>query len=370
MAKPNSNNPVDEVFQAPKILREPQSRQVPLSGKVTLQITATGKPLPDYQWYHNGKKIAGAMQNRLTIQHLRRDQGGAYHCEVKNHAGSVMSRAAMISFLAERLPELIVEPAEAKIPEGRPFSFRIVSPDANKLKEFRLQWVFNGKKIRGAMGTKLEFLQVKKKYSGEYKVRIILDDQIITSNCVKLTAVPNEAREEVKSALDEMTREVLVKKPEPLFFDPNEIEEEENVEKLDMISAEPSAKVPRPSALDGKQPPLPILVAAPPDADGALEYPLTENSQISLSILPDLPNIELSEEEVKQVDEPILDPGLDTNLISSEQPPLPSLANKKSTAKKSSVLDLSAERKRLFLEKFLWHWQEKFSSSESKKKSA
>ncbi len=364
MAKPKPQAASDEVFQAPKILREPQSRQVPLSGKITLQITATGKPLPDYQWYHNGKKIAGAMLNRLTIQHLRRDQGGAYHCEVKNHAGSVMSRAAMVSFLAERLPELIVEPAEAKIPEGRPFAFRIVSPDANRLKEFRLQWVFNGKKIRGAMGTKLEFLQVKKKYSGEYKVRIVLDDQIITSNCVKLTAVPNEAREEVKSALDEMTREVLVKKPEPLFFDPNEIEEEENVEKLDVDSASPTETT-SPEGL----PPALSLVAAPPDADGSLEYPLTENSQISLSMLPALPNLELSEEEMREIGAELPDPIQDASANNS-QPPLPKLPSKTQLGRKSAVLDLSVERKRLFLEKLLWHWQERFSSSEAKKKSA
>jgi hypothetical protein len=306
-----------EAFSPPKILREPQSRQIPLSGKIAIRISATGNPLPSFQWFHNGKKIAGANSDMLVINHLRRDQGGAYTCEVKNIAGKALSRAAMISFLPEKLPELLVEPAEAKIPVGRPFEFKIVSPDPNTLKEFRLQWTFNGKKIRGAMGNKLEFLQVKKKYSGEYKVRIVLDDQILTSNCVKLIALADDSREEVKSALDELTREIVVKK-EPIFFDPNEFEQEES-ESVALV-------------------PMPEKVMQELEEGSLLDFPLTEDSQISLTALPPLPIIEHEENS-------------ETTSSDSNMP----------------VLNLSTERKRLFLEKFLWHWQGKFSKSQAKK---
>lgn len=396
MAKPKSDKQNhDEVFQPPKILREPQSRQVPLSGKIALRVTATGKPLPEFQWYHNGKKIAGATSDQLVIHHLRRDQGGAYTCEAKNFVGKVMSRAAMVSFLPEQLPDLIVEPAEAKIPEGRSFSFRIVSPDANKLKDYRLQWVFNGKKIRGAVGTKLEFLQVKKKYSGEYKVRIVLDDKIITSNCVKLTAVPNESREEVKSALDELTREVLVKKPEPLFFDPNEPDPEDpqdSVEQnslaqdsprrqanppipsapkrnLELVESVNAAKVPPPPSIhqmekareqkNQEKQSSPSALQPLPESHEPFEYPLTENSQISLSTLPPLPELDENDlEEIHAVEE-----------IESLENEVGSLQDSKSSkgAKVRKLppqkLDLSTERKRLFLEKFLWHWQERFTKT-------
>lgn len=399
MAKPKSQNQsADEVFQPPKILREPQSRQVPLSGKISLRVTATGKPLPDYQWYHNGKKIAGATSDQLVLQHLRRDQGGAYTCEAKNFVGKVMSRAAMVSFLPEQLPELIVEPAEAKIPEGRSFSFRIVSPDANKLKDYRLQWVFNGKKIRGAVGTKLEFLQVKKKYSGEYKVRIVLDDKILTSNCVKLTAVPNESREEVKSALDELTREVLVKKPEPLFFDPNEPDPEDEVvatpsEASEGKSAIPSmAKSATPSAQAAPNAPPPLsleqiekvreqkikeeivtpegFAPAPAHAQenevNPFDYPLTENSQISLSTLPPLP--ELDENDLAEIH--ALDVSSEMKVEAQHAEDTFAEQATKAPPSKPNIfqlrqqkLDLSTERKRLFLEKFLWHWQERSAKS-------
>jgi hypothetical protein len=319
VAKPNTiKDPSLEAFTPPKILREPQSRQIPLSGKVAIRISATGNPLPSFQWFHNGKKIAGATNDMLVLNHLRRDQGGAYTCEVKNIAGKAMSRSAMISFLPEKLPELIVEPAEAKIPVGRSFEFKIVSPDPHTLKEFRLQWTFNGKKIRGAMGTKLEFLQIKKKYEGEYKVRIVLDDQILTSNCVKLIAVADDSKEEVKSALEELTREIVVKK-EPIFFDPNEFEQEEEKPAVALV-------------------PMPENVAKELEVGSLLDLPLTDDSQISLTALPPLPAIE--REEVSPTE---------------------------STGLPSPVLDLSKERKRLFLEKFLWHWQGKFQKSAEKK---
>ncbi len=391
MAKPKSQNQnADEVFQPPKILREPQSRQVPLSGKISLRVTATGKPLPDYQWYHNGKKIAGATSDQLVLQHLRRDQGGAYTCEAKNFVGKVMSRAAMVSFLPEQLPELIVEPAEAKIPEGRSFSFRIVSPDANKLKDYRLQWVFNGKKIRGAVGTKLEFLQVKKKYSGEYKVRIVLDDKILTSNCVKLTAVPNESREEVKSALDELTREVLVKKPEPLFFDPNEPDPDDEVlstasepsaAKSATTSVQAAPKAPPPLSLEqiekvreqkvkeeGITPEgfAPAPAHAQENEENPFDYPLTENSQISLSTLPPLP--ELDESDLAEIhalevsSESDADAQQTSDALAEQATKAPSLKPNIFQLRQQK-LDLSTERKRLFLEKFLWHWQERSTKS-------
>ncbi len=237
--KPNSAQ-VDEVFQAPVITREPSSRQVSLGGKLALRINATGKPLPSFQWYLNGRKISGANSDRMIVNKTRRDNGGAYTCEVKNYAGSVMSRAAMVSFFVERIPEIVVEPSLASIPAGKPFKFRIATPDSDALKRFKLQWTFNGKRINGATGMELQFTQVKKKYEGEYKVVILVAGDIVASNCVRLLSLPAEAVAEVQPALtQEKTAFIAAPPKEAFFFDPTseEDEEEEN---------EPSAETPEP----------------------------------------------------------------------------------------------------------------------------
>lgn len=182
----------DEIFEAPTILREPTSRQVKLKGKLTLRIVATGRPLPSYQWYHNGRKISGANSDRLVVNKIRRDQGGAYHCEVKNYAGKAVSRQAMVSFLMQKIPDPVIEPVIAQVPAGKPFTFRMVVPAKEQAKGFRLQWVLNGKRITGAHGTELEFTQVKQKYQGEYKLLLICGAEVRSSNVVKLNVVAED----------------------------------------------------------------------------------------------------------------------------------------------------------------------------------
>jgi hypothetical protein len=215
----------DEIFEAPTILREPTSRQIFLGHKLVLRITATGKPLPSFQWYLNGKKIAGANSDRITVMKTRRDHAGSYTCEAKNHAGKVMSRAAMVTFLVERVPELIVEPGIASIPHGKPFEFRLTNVDANQAKRLQIQWMFNGKRIRSAQGTKLTFTEVKPKYEGEYKAVIVLGGEIYSSNCVRLVVVAaTGATVESPSKLIPMPTAPIAQPPpyEELFFNPEE----------------------------------------------------------------------------------------------------------------------------------------------------
>jgi hypothetical protein len=212
----------DEIFKAPEIAREPSSKQVKLGGKISLRIDATGKPLPSFQWYQNGIKIIGATNERLMINKSRRNHSGAYTCEVKNFVGKVMSRAAMVSFYAEKIPDIVIGPKNAAIESGKPFKFEIIEPSADKLKEFSFKWVFNGKRINGATNTCLEFTQVKKKYEGEYKVVLVAGSEIRTSNTVTLKILekdtpPPEVVETVEAAV---APEPAPEPMEDLFFDP------------------------------------------------------------------------------------------------------------------------------------------------------
>lgn len=217
----------DEIFKAPTILREPMSKQVRLGGKILIRVTATGLPLPSYQWYFNGIKIAGATSDRYMVNKCRRQHAGAYTCEVKNFVGKLMSRAAMISFFTEKtVPDVEVNPKAATVQAGKAFRFEITAPEAEALAKFKFMWVFNGKRINGATNKLLEFLEVKKKYEGEYKVIVIAGSEIRSSNIVKLKVVekdvpPPEEKEEEKACQAE-TPEEAPAPPEDFFFDPEE----------------------------------------------------------------------------------------------------------------------------------------------------
>jgi hypothetical protein len=180
----------ESIFKPPTIVRDPQSRQAKLGSRVVLRVEADGKPLPSYQWFHNGKKISGATSDRLSLVKVRRPAIGAYHCEVKNFVGKATSRAAMLSFFTARIPKLVIGPELSKLHEGKPFTLTVISPSAADLKDFKVFWMFNGMRIKGATGLTLNISGVKKKYEGEYKAMIATGSGIETSNVAKLVVKP------------------------------------------------------------------------------------------------------------------------------------------------------------------------------------
>lgn len=220
----------DEIFTAPVIHREPVSKQVYLGQKISLRVTATGKPLPSFQWYLNGKKVSGATSDRFMVNKSRRDQAGAYTCEAKNFVGSTMSRAAMITFLTMKVPELKIafSSTDTRINAGMPCKISVVSPTMDLLNKFEFRWVFNGRRIKDALQSELSFTAFKPKYSGEYKIMIIHGGEIYSSNVIKLSCI--SADQEIQKVeeihhdppLPSAVMDPVVKAEENFFFDPIE----------------------------------------------------------------------------------------------------------------------------------------------------
>ncbi len=185
-AKNRDEGGVDDIFEAPVFMREPSSRQVKLGSKVVLRVVATGRPLPSFQWFHNGKKISGAISDFLTLTKVRRLAAGGYHCEAKNFQGKAVSRVCMLSFFTQKIPQLVIGPQKSSVEEGKPFVLKVTSPDANALKGLDVYWTLNGMRIKGARGLELTFGAVKKKYEGEYKAMISVASVLETSNVAML----------------------------------------------------------------------------------------------------------------------------------------------------------------------------------------
>ncbi len=178
-------------FEAPAIHRDPVNRRVKLGAKVVLRVHATGRPLPTYQWFHNGKKIADAEGDQLEIEKVRRLSAGSYHCEVKNLAGKAVSKACMITVITQEIPAIVVEPRESAVEEGRPQTLRVVSPGTDALRGLQIYWTFNGTRIPGARGTELFIANATNENQGEYKAMVSIGSSIESSNV---------ARIEIKSA--------------------------------------------------------------------------------------------------------------------------------------------------------------------------
>lgn len=173
-------------FEAPRVLRDPASRKVKLGSKVVLRVQATGRPLPEYQWFHNGNKIEGAESDQFEIEKVRRLSGGSYHCEVKNFVGKAQTRACTIAVLTQEIPAIVIEPREAILEEGKPCTLRVVSPGPEVLRGLPIYWTLNGARIPGARGTELPIASASAENQGEYKAMISIGSALESSNVARL----------------------------------------------------------------------------------------------------------------------------------------------------------------------------------------
>lgn len=87
--------------QPPTLLHTPTDRIVALNGDaVRLDCMATGHPIPEIQWYFNGRLVAQSTDalriqanGSLVIVQPTLLQAGVYRCEATNHLGTVQASA-------------------------------------------------------------------------------------------------------------------------------------------------------------------------------------------------------------------------------------------------------------------------------------
>ena len=86
--------------EGPTITTHPNSVTITEPSAVTFSVTATGSPLPTYQWQRNGQDISNATQAQYTVPSTSiADDGASFQVVVTNAAGSVTSSAATLTVL-------------------------------------------------------------------------------------------------------------------------------------------------------------------------------------------------------------------------------------------------------------------------------
>jgi endonuclease/exonuclease/phosphatase family metal-dependent hydrolase len=89
----------------PVIISQPQHRTVTNGASITFSVSATGTPVPAYQWQFTptsdvgvqGTNLPGAISSNLTLTGVTSARSGFYSCAVTNVIGSVNSDAAILS---------------------------------------------------------------------------------------------------------------------------------------------------------------------------------------------------------------------------------------------------------------------------------
>ncbi|MCX6215653.1 PQQ-dependent sugar dehydrogenase [Spirosoma sp.] len=90
---------------APVIAVQPTSKTVSVGQSVTFSVTASGNPVPTYQWQRNGVNITGATSASYSLPSpTLADDGAKFKVLVSNSAGRATSSEATLRVITNQLP--------------------------------------------------------------------------------------------------------------------------------------------------------------------------------------------------------------------------------------------------------------------------
>ncbi len=193
---------VNPALAAPGIAQDPASQTIVVAGHTTFSASATGNPMPSYQWqtFFSGNGTwgnltedsiyAGTATANLTISHTTLLMNGTvFRLVAFNSQGTANSGNATLTVTPMALPpppSFVNAPLEQTVLLGKSVSFSVtISGTA----PFSYQWLKNGKPIKGATKATFSISKVTLSDAGNYSVLVTNPGGHITSDSVPLTVI-------------------------------------------------------------------------------------------------------------------------------------------------------------------------------------
>ena len=170
---------------APQILTQPSSQTVAGGATATFTVSATGFPLPTYQWRRNNSPLPGQTLPTLTLLGVTVDQAGSYTVVVANSAATVIIAAATLTVLPGSVaPTIQAQPISRLVAVGGSAAFS-VSASGNPAPTY--QWHKDAVPIGGATGASYSLNAVSSSDAGTYSVVASNSAGSVTSGNAALT---------------------------------------------------------------------------------------------------------------------------------------------------------------------------------------
>jgi len=136
VASTTSSNAVLTINVPPVILTQPRSLTIMTPADATLTVTASGEPMPAFQWQVNGVNVPGRTGACLTISNALPADGGSYSVIASNCAGSIVSSNAILTVgyfteTAEGQPQQVptaILTSPSTVQPGNTFTVSAVDP--------------------------------------------------------------------------------------------------------------------------------------------------------------------------------------------------------------------------------------------------
>ena len=170
---------------APSITTQPASATVIAGASATFSVVAAGTAPLSYQWQRSGTAIPGAnAASYTTAATVNSDSGTAFAVVVTNSAGTVTSRAAVLT-VSSAAPTITSQPADQSVRSGQTATFSVTATGTAPL---TYQWRKNGTAIPGATGTSFTTAATTTSDSGTaYSVVVSNGAGNVTSRNAQLT---------------------------------------------------------------------------------------------------------------------------------------------------------------------------------------
>jgi hypothetical protein len=131
----------------PSLTSQPADQSIHVGQTATFTVAATGTAPLSYQWRRNGSAIAGATAaSYATPAAALGDSGATFAVTVSNSAGSVTSRAALLT-VTSAAPSISTQPGDQSIRAGQSATFTVTASGTAPL---AYRWQKNGTAIAGA----------------------------------------------------------------------------------------------------------------------------------------------------------------------------------------------------------------------------
>jgi hypothetical protein len=179
---------VNQTYYAPTITGQPQYATVNDGDPVSFTVTATGTPLPTYQWYNGAGLIPGATDSTYTIASVTASDAGIYYVEVTNLRGSVQSLWAYLTVNKTTFaPTITVQPQGNTVTDGESVSFSVTAT-GNPLPTY--QWYNGAGLIPGATDSTYTIASVTPADAQIYYVVVANSEGSVQSLWAYLTVNP------------------------------------------------------------------------------------------------------------------------------------------------------------------------------------
>jgi cyclophilin family peptidyl-prolyl cis-trans isomerase len=169
------------VDERPFLTGEPSDVPVAPGGTVAFAVGASG-PALNFTWFHNGSPIPGTNTRTLSLTNAAPGMQGGYRVVITNHAGSVTSKTANLTFNSQALA-IHQQPANLLVAEGATAIFSVLAGGVDAaVYPISYAWLFGNVRIPDATNQQLAFLAGLTN-QGQYRV-------IVTNAYLSITSAP------------------------------------------------------------------------------------------------------------------------------------------------------------------------------------